>query len=235
MLMFQCFFVVVAVLSASLSVVADEAKVKVVTLGDSITRGVRQGVKAEETFSALLQEGLKKKGIDAQVVNSGVGGETTKGALARLDKVIALKPAVVTIMYGTNDSYVYPKKTEPDISKEQFRKNLEEIVKRLADAGIEPILMTEPIWGDKSPLNSGKHPNVRLNEYMDEVRGLAKEKKLALVDNYEHWAKINKKGTDVGTDWCTDQYHPNPRGHREIAEVMLPVVLKAVQGKTLKR
>jgi len=206
-------------------------KVRIVTLGDSITRGVRPGVKADETFAAYLQESLKKKEINAEVVNAGIGGETTAGALARLDKIIALKPKLVTIMYGTNDTYVYPKKMEPDIAQEQFRKNLDKIVERLTDAGIQPILMTEPIWGDKSPLNGGQHPNVRLNQYMDEVRALAKEKKLPLVDNYAHWAKVNAKGTDVGGAWTTDQYHPNPRGHHEIADTMLPVVLGAVGVK----
>src|SRR5207253_2624513 len=65
----------------------------VVALGDSITRGERTGVKKEETFAALLEGKLKDKGPAAKVVNVGVGGERTDGALARLDKaVIALKP-----------------------------------------------------------------------------------------------------------------------------------------------
>src|SRR5439155_722694 len=81
--------------------------VKIVTLGDSITRGVRAGVKAEETFAALLQKDLRGRDIQADVVNVGIGGERTDQALQRLAKdVIALKPAVVVIMYGTNDSYV---------------------------------------------------------------------------------------------------------------------------------
>src|SRR5207249_4230947 len=81
--------------------------VKIVTLGDSITRGVRAGVKAEETFSALLQKELRDRDVKADVVNVGIGGERTDQALKRLAKdVIALKPAIVIVMYGTNDSYV---------------------------------------------------------------------------------------------------------------------------------
>src|SRR5437870_790596 len=80
---------------------------KVVALGDSITRGTRPGVKPEETYPAYLQAGLKKAGLDGELVNVGVGGERTDQALRRLDRaVLDLKPHAVLIMYGTNDSHV---------------------------------------------------------------------------------------------------------------------------------
>src|SRR5262245_44930813 len=86
---------------------ADEPAITIVTVGDSITRGERAGVRADETFAALLEAGLKEEGVRAEVVNAGIGGERTDGALARLDKdVLARKPRLVTIMYGTNDSFV---------------------------------------------------------------------------------------------------------------------------------
>src|SRR2546425_657453 len=90
-----------------------DAKVRIVALGDSITRGVRPGVKAEETFAFLLQKGLQKERIPAEVINAGIGGERTDQALMRLGSaVIDRKPQVVTIMYGTNDSYVDQGKKE---------------------------------------------------------------------------------------------------------------------------
>ena len=80
---------------------------RIVTLGDSITKGVRPGVKPEETFAARLEAALQTDGVAVSVVNVGIGSERTDLALKRLVKdVIAQKPAVVTIMYGTNDSYV---------------------------------------------------------------------------------------------------------------------------------
>ena len=36
---------------------------RIVTLGDSITKGVRQGVKPEESFAALVQSALIQNGI----------------------------------------------------------------------------------------------------------------------------------------------------------------------------
>jgi acyl-CoA thioesterase-1 len=55
--------------------------VKIITLGDSITKGVRSGVTAEQTFASLLQATLKQNQIDATVQNIGIGGERTDQAL----------------------------------------------------------------------------------------------------------------------------------------------------------
>lgn len=207
-------------------------KVRVVSLGDSITRGVRQGVKADETYAALLAAALKKKGIDAEVVNVGVGGERTDQALRRLDKaVVAKKPAVVTIAYGTNDSCVDRGKKEPRITAKEYGENLRKLVKTLQDAGIKPILMTPPRWGDKANLNgNGEHPNVLLEQYVKVCREVAADTKTPLVDHFAHWTKKAKEGTNVST-WMTDECHPNPAGHKVMAESMLPVVLDAVKGK----
>ena len=126
---------------------------EIITLGDSITKGVRTGVTPEETFAALLEVELKSRGVEVHVTNVGIGGERTDGALARLEKdVLAKKPRLVTVMYGTNDSYVDKGKTESRLTVEEYRKNLAELVKRIKDAGAIPVIMTEPRWG-KSATN----------------------------------------------------------------------------------
>jgi len=201
----------------------------VITLGDSITRGVRPGVITGQTFAALLEASLRKSGLDVEVVNVGIGGETTEGALRRLAKdVLARRPAVVTVMYGTNDSYVDRGKTESRLTAEQYRANVTRLVRALRDAGAVPILMTEPRLGDKAAANgAGEHPNVRLERYMDECRAVARETKAPLVDHFAHWTAAARRGTDVGR-WTTDQCHPNPEGHQVLAETILPELRRAL-------
>lgn len=213
----------------TLSVAADAKKVKIIVLGDSITRGVRAGVTKEQTFGHLLQQELRKRKIDTEVINLGKGSEQSDHALARLDKtVIALKPDIVTIMYGTNDSYVYPKKTSSNVTAGQFRENLTKMVEKLRIAGITPILMTEPCWGAKAEPNPlGDNHNVNLAKYMMVTREVAKETKTPLVDHFDLWSAKQKEGLDLAT-WTTDLCHPNPLGHRQIHELLLPVVLKAL-------
>ncbi len=206
---------------------AGEPSIKIVTLGDSITRGVRPGVTADQTFAHQVQLLLAKDGIKANVVNVGIGGERTDQALKRLDTIRKLKPAIVTVMYGTNDSYVDKNAKDSRISLDAYRKNLHAILAGLKQAGITPILMTEPRWGDKAARNGlGEHPNDRLEQYVKVCREVAAETKTPLVDHFSHWTKQNAAGIDIGS-WTTDQCHPNPRGHAEMARLMLPVVRAA--------
>ena len=205
-----------------------EPAARIVTLGDSITKGVRSGVQPEETFAALLQSALRERGHDVAVTNVGIGGERTDQALKRLDKVIALRPQIVTIMYGTNDSYVDSGKDKSRITVEEYRENLTSIVRQLRKADITPVLMTEPRWGKSAgPNGVGEHPNLRLEKYVAACRDVAKTQKVPLVDHFQIWTDAQTAGTTIG-DWTTDQCHPNPAGHRQLHQAILPVVLKAL-------
>jgi acyl-CoA thioesterase-1 len=203
------------------------APVKIVTLGDSITKGVRSGVTTDETFAARLQSTLREQGTVAEVSNVGIGGERTDQALLRLEKdVIAMGPRIVTIMYGTNDSYVDQGKSESRLTEHEYRDNLVQLVERLRRAGIQPVLMTEPRWDDTAKVNgAGEHPNLRLEQYVKQCREVAKELNVPLVDHFAHWTAKEKAGQDLGA-WTTDSCHPNPLGHEELANQILPVITK---------
>ena len=198
--------------------------VRVVALGDSITKGVRPGVSPEETVSSLMQVKLKAAGIDAEIVNLGIGGERTDQALKRLDAVGELRPQIVTVMYGTNDSYVDSGASASRISRKDYKANLKSIVADLQLRGIKPILMTEPRWSDKAPVNGlGENPNLRLAPYMEACREVASECHVPLIDHFALWTKARDGGQDLN-EWTTDGCHPNPRGHRELAEAMWPTL-----------
>ncbi|MBW3543350.1 MAG: hypothetical protein KY476_24110 [Planctomycetes bacterium] len=207
-----------------------DSPVTIVALGDSITKGVRPGVKPEETFAAIVERELRTRGIAASVVNTGVGGERTEGALKRLEKdVIGRRPRIVTVMYGTNDSYVDRGKRNSRLTVEAYRQNLRAIVEELLRQGIEPVLMTEPRWArDAAPNGAGEHPNLRLERYMEACRDVARECRLPLVDHFTDWTAAENDGQNL-RDWTTDGCHPNPRGHEEIAATLLPVVLEVLK------
>ena len=209
--------------------------VTIVTLGDSITRGVRSGVKAEETFSALLESTLLSEGIPVKVTNVGVGGERTDGALKRLDKaVLALKPNIVIVMYGTNDSYVDSNRKVPRLAEKDFYDNTMKLVERLKKARVTTVLMTEPSWGAKGQNGLGDHPDILLGKFMERTREVARKTGVPVVDNFAKWQAEAKKGVDIGKLWTTDQCHPNPIGHFMINEEMLPVVRKLATAEAKK-
>ncbi|WP_254053955.1 GDSL-type esterase/lipase family protein [Singulisphaera sp. GP187] len=204
----------------------------IVTLGDSITHGVRAGVRPEETFAAISERELKTKGLNVRVLNLGIGGERTDQALKRLDAITNSRPQVVTVMYGTNDSYVDAGKEGPRVSLDDFRKNLRAIVERLLLHGIDPVLMTAPREAENAPLNGlGENRNLRLAPFMVACREVAKECQVPLVDHFARWTDAEAKGQSL-KDWTTDGYHPNPAGHQDLANAMIPVLLEAVRPNT---
>jgi lysophospholipase L1-like esterase len=72
---------------------------------------------------SLAQGGFWSEWFGAQVLNRGIGGDTSADALARVDEIIALRPSVVFVEFGTNDSGVLP--------PEETARNVEKIVATL--------------------------------------------------------------------------------------------------------
>src|SRR5437016_8279512 len=127
----------------------------VVALGDSVTKGVRRdgSVLADQTFVALLERELRKTYVDARVINSGIGGNTSSQMLARLDQdVLSHHPQVTLLMTGLNDAeYIDPgpvPRDEPRISLNVFADQLRQMIRRVRGAGGEVLLMTpNPMTG----------------------------------------------------------------------------------------
>lgn len=69
--------------------------------GDSLTAGF--GLDPGQSYPDLLQKDLDRRGLHYRVVNLGVSGETSQDGMARLPRVLALKPAIVVLEFGAND------------------------------------------------------------------------------------------------------------------------------------
>lgn len=115
---------------------------KILALGDSLTAGY--GLSDSESYPVKLQAALKAKGIDAQVINGGVSGDTSAGGLARLDWALQDDPDIVIVELGANDGLrgLDPVKTQ---------ENLDAVLKRLTDEK-RAVLLT----GMLAPPNMGR-------------------------------------------------------------------------------
>ena len=205
-------------------------KIKVITLGDSITKAVRPGVGPTETFAWMLGTELRARGFHAETINVGIGGEQTEQALARLERgIVSQQPSIVTIMYGTNDSYQYKGEDAPRLTKDQYRNNLKQLVNKLRAAGVMPILMTPPRWGKTAKNGVDDDPNQLLAEYLIACREVAQTENVPLVDHFQIWTDAEANGTDIG-GWTTDLCHPNPEGQRKLSDAILPVIIESVKS-----
>ena len=73
----------------------------VLMVGTSITAGL--GLDPEEAYPALLQRKADSLGLHVEIVNAGLSGETSAGALRRIDWLMRGPADVVVIETGAND------------------------------------------------------------------------------------------------------------------------------------
>src|SRR5690606_30219524 len=73
----------------------------VLFLGTSLTAGL--GLATEQAFPARIQEKIDSAGLPFRVVNAGVSGETSAGALRRVDWLLRQPLDVLVLETGAND------------------------------------------------------------------------------------------------------------------------------------
>ena len=103
----------------------------ILAFGDSITAGY--GVGADESYPAQLQKELDAKGYAYRVVNQGVSGSSTIGALGRLTQALAVQPHIVILQFGGNDP-------SSGISPDATRDNLRKMIARFKTGGTRIIV-----------------------------------------------------------------------------------------------
>jgi acyl-CoA thioesterase-1 len=105
--------------------------IRIVAYGDSNTAGF--GVSEPNKYPTQLARVLQARGYDVEVLNSGISGDTTGGALRRLEAGIPDSTEIAIVFLGRNDMRF-------GFSMDTTRRNLNEIVGRLRARGVEVIL-----------------------------------------------------------------------------------------------
>lgn len=221
--------------SAALAGAADPQSLTIVTFGDSTTapRG-----KLLTVYSDLLREELPKRGRAVEVINAGIGGNTTEKARVRFERdVLNMKPDLVVIQFGINDAAVDvwkdPPATESRVTLERYEENLRYFVRTLKARGTKVILMTSNavMWSKITLDLYGKPPydrddpfgfNVVLRKYVEIPRKVAREENVGLVEIFALYAE---KG-EACKNWLLDGMHPNNDGQRLVFDKLLPEIEK---------
>lgn len=82
-------------------VTAATSEPTVLMLGTSLTAGL--GLQPDDAIPALIQQRVDSAGLSYRVVNAGVSGETSAGALRRLDWLMRQSFDVLVLETGAND------------------------------------------------------------------------------------------------------------------------------------
>jgi lysophospholipase L1-like esterase len=208
----------------------------VVCLGDSITAAVCEQVSAEQSYCGLIEKMLNEAGVEAKVVNAGIGGHTSQDGLARLETdVLAHQPDVVTVMFGTNDQSHIVGDEKPRVRIEDYEVAMREIVRLSRLAGAEVVLLTPPPlsdgWFKIAEVPAFYHSlgaSVMVGQYADRVRTIARTLNTPLVDIYQAFVAAMIEGADIDAI-MPDGVHPWAEGHRLMAMEMVAEVAGALQ------
>lgn len=186
---------------------AAAAPTRIVALGDSLTAGF--GVAPEDAFPVRLQAWLKAHGVDAEVVNAGVSGDTTAGGLARLDWAMAEPADAVLVELGANDAL-------RALDPADARKNLDAILTRLDQRKVKILLL-----GMKAPANWGADYTSAFDAIYP---ALAEQHHVLLYPFFLDGVALQP---DLNQP---DGLHPNARGVEVIVERVGPYVLRLLNG-----
>lgn len=180
---------------------------RIIMLGDSITAGY--GLPQQDALPVRLQQALTERGLNVEIENAGVSGDTTAGGLSRLDWAVQGEPDLVIVALGGNDGL-------RGIDPADTRRNMAGIVEKLSARGI-PVL----IAGMLAPPNMGGDYARDFNAIFPEVA----EKYDAtlypfLLDGVAAEPELNQP----------DGIHPNAEGAKIIAERMATPVAEALEA-----
>jgi len=112
-----------------------------VFLGDSLTAGL--GLSTDKSFPSVIGRKLKDKGLDYEIINAGVSGDTSAGGLRRLDWSLEGDVRALILALGANDGL-------RGLPIDDLEKNLTAVLDRAKARGIPVILA-----GMEAPPNNG--------------------------------------------------------------------------------
>ena len=179
----------------------------IVAVGDSLTAGL--GVGEDQAYPAQLARQLQAGGYNYQVINAGVSGETSSGALSRIEWVItSLRPDIVILETGANDGL---RGLDPDLLKT----NLDRLVSLLTARNIQVImagmLMLPNLGPEYTRAFSEIYPNIAEKHGVIFIP--------FFLDGVAGESHLNQP----------DKLHPTANGYARIVETVYPYVVRAIE------
>lgn len=178
---------------------------RIVCLGDSLTAGL--GVSPEDAYPAQLAARLRSAGLNYEVVNAGVSGDTSAGGVRRLDWSMTGDVHVLVVALGANDGL-------RGLPAKDLRANLARIIEAAQARHVRVVLA-----GMEAPPNFGANYT---GEFRDVYRELARTYDVVLVpfllDGVAGVPALNQ----------ADGIHPTAEGQRIVAATIWRAVAPLV-------
>lgn len=190
--------------------------------GDSLTEG-------SDFLKPYTWPSLTAQRLGIEVVNRGIGGDTTGGMLGRFAfEVLQHTPEMVILLGGTND-------LRWGVEQKQILANLASMVFQAQHYGIVPILaLPLPCWAEQAAKQPWTPPKGGYSDFNEHIRAMvralstyAKNEELPLIDFYQG---CFHEGGDLRTDlFLEDGLHANKTGHRQMADTAVALLRETFQ------
>lgn len=195
------------------------ARVVYVALGDSTGVGVgaQQGGGYVERLFARIARHYKASRLVNLCQVSATSAEALREQVAR---AIAARPTLITVGIGANDLIQGAK-------AEEFARNYELIIRRLSEETNARIIITNIPDISLAPAvpdymrDAARHHIVTYNK---EIKSVARRYNLAVVDLFGR----SREFASRGELFSADAIHPSDAGYEFWAELMRPIVEKAI-------
>ncbi len=176
-----------------------EEKKNILFFGNSLTAG--WGLEPEEGFAGIIQHRIDSLGLDYQVINGGLSGETTASGLNRLDWFLEDEPYVFILELGGNDGL-------RGIPVAETKKNLQQIIQKVQTKYPQAEII---LAGMQIPPNMGKAYS---EDFQSIFPDLAKEGNVTLIPFL-----LEGVAGDPNLN-LPDGIHPSKEGHQIVAETV---------------
>jgi acyl-CoA thioesterase-1 len=168
----------------------------VVFIGTSLTAGL--GLDLDSAYPALVERKADSAERPSSTVNAGVSGETSAGALRRIDWVLGEPADVVVVETGANDGL-------RGQSTEALQRNLEQIVGRAR--ALHPNARVAVVQMEAPPNFGAAYARRFHNVYPAVARSTGATLFPFLLDSVAGVGRLNQP----------DGIHPNEEGARRVA------------------
>ena len=185
----------------------EASRPRIVVVGDSLTSG--RGIGSALAFPALLQQRLDDAGLRYEMVNAGVSGDTSSGAVRRLERTLEGDVRVLIVAIGANDGL-------RGVPVARLNANLSRIIETAQARDISVLLCGM----EALPIHGWGYSVAFHNAYRD----LAARYQVTLVP----FILMNVIGNPQLMQ--RDRAHPNAEGARMIADNIWPYLKPLLTG-----
>lgn len=214
----------------------------IAALGDSVTAGLAgEGEFLHgQVYHGQLKELLEERYPQCvfSVINAGDGGQNAGGGFQLLERdVLHHQPDLLLISFGLNDAHA------GFDGLDAYAANLTALINRAREATEADIILLTPNMmphhendniPDRWREGCGKFIALQtegvLAAYAQRVREAGVKNNLPVADVYAAWEALEAAGQDTTALLANGLNHPDARGHRIAAQILMEVVVNHEKG-----